>query len=512
MRHTGICICLSLFLTCLMANGRAVIPIRTQKDFDSILEKLCKELLSQPDEIVVDFESGTYYFDDRLLRLDNLAYPGTAIRFIGNNAIITGKGGLYHNGDRIEFPFDSGTGVVRDTSDVFLWSTVFQAEEKVRVHDSRTRECSIKCKAIRKSICPDITSCYLLISEWYRSKLLKVTRIEDGEIYFTADDDLNSLNDDFHYARLFPRFKLLNTKSSPCNVIDGRLILSSGIDSVYVCHGGRLLSAYNARFKSLSFEGFRFIGNRDNVFALMDFTETITEGISICDCEFCGLRSKIIQVAYTPDFTFKDNFVHNCYQTGVNIVLSSGAKIISNVFRNTGINMSNDFCIACTGNNYLIANNSISDFGYGGISVGLHFTSKKTCPLTGTVRDNELWYTQDYFNNYPEHTLMDSGAIYVSTQNDRCIIRNNYIHDYIGIHENRGIFLDDGASHVTVTGNTILRVPNSWSIDSRLAIEVITKPGSQVREANVGVTIYGNRTDGKIRFERRRRKIMDTFR
>ena len=108
----------------------------------------------------------------------------------------------------------------------------------------------------------------------------------------------------------------------------------------------------------------------------------------------------------------------------------------------------------------------------------------------------------DYFSDFPAHTLMDSGAIYVTTQNDRTIIRDNYIHDYIGMRDNRGIFLDDGASHVIVINNTIERVPHGWSIDSRLVKEVETMPGSKVRQVNVGNLIHDNHVDGKIRFEK----------
>lgn len=98
---------------------------------------------------------------------------------------------------------------------------------------------------------------------------------------------------------------------------------------------------------------------------------------------------------------------------------------------------------------------------------------------------------------------MDSGAIYIFTQNDGAVIRNNYIHDYVGMKDNRGIFCDDGAYGFTITGNVIRNVPNSYSIDSRLCLNVETQAGSVVKKVNYNNIIRNNRVDGPVRFEKR---------
>ena len=496
-------LCICLMLACCLSHARSfTIHIKDQSGMDSLADRLYKSLDSGDDEIIVNFSPGNYYYPDRLLLLDGLTFPQTQIRFIGNGATLTAQGEDYRDGDVLTHALEARTGAVTEKGDVLLWSRVFQSSAKIQVIDKENKKCSIRCKSLKKSQVADLSSCYILLTEWYLSKMFKVTEIEDGVISFIADEELDFLNADFSYARIHPRFKLLNTKDSPFYIQNGRARLEPNLDRVHICRAGRLLSAYGATFKSISFEGFRFLGNQDNVFALMDFTETQTEGISITHCEFCGIRSKLIQVAYTPSFTFTHNHIHDCYRSGVISLYSANTKVTDNVFENVGLAMSNDFCINCAGENYLISDNSISNFGYGGISIGLHFTKEKTCAVTGTVRNNELWYTPDYFSDFPAHTLMDSGAIYVTTQNDRTIIRDNYIHDYIGMRDNRGIFLDDGASHVIVINNTIERVPHGWSIDSRLVKEVETMPGSKVRQVNVGNLIHDNHVDGKIRFEK----------
>lgn len=496
-------LCLSLVFFSAEARTKEI-AIHTQDSFDALPVLLNKSQGNGYDEIIIRFDKGTFYFGDKHLRLDELSFPGTAIRFIGQGTVLTAKGEDYRDGDLIHSPIEARTGIVSESGDVFLWSNVYHSDGKVQVVDKNERLCRLKCNALKKSRVGDFSSCYILLTEWYLSKMMKVTEVKDGEVFFIADEEMGFLNADYDYAHIYPRFKLLNTKDAPFFIQDNTVHLSQGLDQVHVCRAGRLLTAFHASFKSISFEGFVFLGNQDEIYPLMDFAYIQTEGISISNCEFCGLRSKLVQAAYTTHFSFSNNNIHDCYRCGVSSLHSSKTRITNNVFHNVGLAMSNDFSIVCADEDYLVSDNLISDFGYGGIGVGLHFTVPRQNRITGTVRNNELWYSQSYFADYPSHTLMDSGAIYAWTQHDRCVIRDNFIHDYTGMLHNRGIFLDDGASHIIVTNNTVVHVPNGWSIDSRLVREVETIPGSQVTQANVGVLIHGNKVDGKIRFEKRK--------
>ena len=91
---------------------------------------------------------------------------------------------------------------------------------------------------------------------------------------------------------------------------------------------------------------------------------------------------------------------------------------------------------------------------------------------------------------------MDSGVIYVWTQTDGITIHNNYIHDISGIKDNRGIFCDDGAKNVTITGNVIQRIQNSYCIDLRN----VTFVAEKVPDHNIGNICTDNLVDGDIRF------------
>ena len=98
---------------------------------------------------------------------------------------------------------------------------------------------------------------------------------------------------------------------------------------------------------------------------------------------------------------------------------------------------------------------------------------------------------------------MDTGAIYVYTQNTSLEIRNNFIHDISGPYGNRGIFCDDGTVNTYIHDNRVERISNSYCIDLRRVQSVETRPDSKIRRVNVGNRIEKNQVDGRIRFEQR---------
>ena len=133
------------------------------------------------------------------------------------------------------------------------------------------------------------------------------------------------------------------------------------------------------------------------------------------------------------------------------------------------------------------------------------YTAEELRRPSGFIESNEFYQTEAY-RKEPSRTLMDCGAIYIGTMNKDLTIRNNYIHDYTGTKDYRGIFGDDGASHVKVYGNVIKNVKGPYSIDFRRVPEVETRKDSHSGPVNVGNRIYGNTVDAPIRFEQRNGK------
>ena len=148
------------------------------------------------------------------------------------------------------------------------------------------------------------------------------------------------------------------------------------------------------------------------------------------------------------------------------------------------------------GDSFEISNNVFENFSYSAIGVGIHYQSKGGRPCSGKIFRNEIYLSGDYLDNTEQHSLMDSGAIYLWTQNDGIEIFDNYIHDITGVKDNRGIFCDDGTKNVTIRNNIIERISNSHCISLRECAYV----ADYVPDYNSGNMITNNYIDGSVLF------------
>ena len=171
-------------------------------------------------------------------------------------------------------------------------------------------------------------------------------------------------------------------------------------------------------------------------------------------------------------------------------------KHSNNLFENNGKEWNNTHVVLAKGANFLISDNVFRNFCYGAIGAGIWYKHNKTTYVSGVISGNEIYYTEDYYKDYPKYTLMDSGAIYLWTQMDDVTIQGNYIHDIYGMEDNRGIFCDDGAKNVKIVNNLILRINNSYCIDLRDVPNVV----EFVPDCNTGNHCFNNLLDGTMRF------------
>lgn len=135
-------------------------------------------------------------------------------------------------------------------------------------------------------------------------------------------------------------------------------------------------------------------------------------------------------------------------------------------FDKIGMRGSNVACVFSCGDAY-VANNKFHDFNYCAIYFGYSDVSDAKV-LASTIAENNLFsWSKGWERKMKWYGLVDGGAIYVSTNNKRCIIRHNRVVRFGGHGSNRGIYLDDGAYNVTVYGNVVKDVRNSYDIDAR---------------------------------------------
>ncbi len=446
-----------------------IIKVRNQQEFDNINESISNAVNAGKKNIQVKIESGIYQFHKEHIRRKN-EQTDVSISIIGDNAIITSD---------LNYKTTTGKGNG--------WQEMQYANGIIKVVDINKKLCMIPYEN-KFSIEERNNIEKVQITQWFRAKTYTIERIDTKGIYFIAPElawDKNyghkgyNVNFDYLYLGKIPRFRLYESSREPN------------------CTASRFLTMENCKYRSLYIKGLVFRGNNSNNI-LLHFTNINTQQINIINCTFDWIRGN--GVAYfngTGNVFFDGNTVSNT--AGDELFFTNNCinvRVTNNLFENCGQSISNTFCVRFYEGNYYIANNTFIDYGYGAIGVGVWHGFEKKNYSGGIIEHNELYFSPEYFANTWKYMLMDSGAIYTWTQNDNVIIRYNYIHDYTGAGDNRGIFCDDGANNLKIYGNVILNVPNSYCIDSPQAKD--QKEGFKNNANNI---IAQNVVDGRVRFQ-----------
>ena len=479
---------------CLLTSLRAVdIRIVDQASFDRLDTELKAALAASPSQVDVYFSPGCYYYQDKHLYLKNIQAESTKVVLHGEGAKLfpaMGKAPAFDPRASYYKVSASGPSLIRRDDPIRM------ARFFVKVLDRDRKICKIK---VDRELPPEAArDGYIYLTEWFRGKTYKILKVEGKQVYFKADDlyqirFLYNVNLDFTFSLQFPRYRLIH-----CG-------LSEPEDQALQAQATTFLLLEHTRLGGLDCTGLSFIGNRYDerkpAFGLIT-CDAVTVPGTFSRCRFEGIRSDIFAVTGTvgmgvEDCAFYANFRH-CLKTEQDC---DGIRFCRNTVRESGLCGDNVYVVYCNGKNFLIQDNHISDYGYGGIYTGLYYATVKLDRVSGLVSRNEIYQTPAYFKSAPDALLMDSGAIYIATQNDDVRIEDNYIHDINGPTYNRGIFADDGTSHIAVRRNRIENVPNYFAldIDTRSAWKMLRKPERQVDYANVDVVVEDNDVKGKVR-------------
>lgn len=442
--------------------------VSSQQDFDALSGNLRAALAGQPEEVKVVFEPGMYRFRDDQILLSGLKCPGTRISFEGNGAVLTGTAPSVQAG-----PFT-------------------RMGSYVEVVDSESKLCRIRTRERLNG--PG--TLWVQITSWYRTFTAPVTEIKGKYLYFKLDalarEGLTyNVNGDLSFGKQRPRFRLLRVQEASDPVSTTAFHFSA------------------CEFRGISLAGFvidRNAGRRTEYGrdCAVRFYRNALGGAEIRSCTFRHLQSDAVHILFTDQVDVLECRFEDCGRKGVrSINASAHTRILDCTFERMDRSLSNSPCIYCAGEEYLISGNRFVDYGNCAISLGVHFTEEMSCPSSGIVEKNELYQTDAYRSAAPMNLLMDTGGIYVNTQNTALTIRNNSVHDISGPYANRGIFCDDGTVNTTISGNRVLRIANSYGIDLRRVLSVESRPDSRIRRVNVGNRLDHNQVDGKIRFEER---------
>ncbi len=506
---------LYLLLVSFSVFGRTVITINSQDSFNELNRVLLKTITDGETDIVVSFLPGTYIMNEQHISLVGVNAPCVNLHFYGNGSVLMPAGKEYRDGDRYEGNFSPLHSWMNGSSDVETWTYVRFAEGLVTVMDETKKTCRIKvANAFPKNT--DFSRGYILIPHWYSSSVCKITSIEDNYIYFTASDlrvsargnrDDYNLNDDHSYGKTGKvRYKLFNieTGEDVLRIINGRVHLPVGVQTAWEGRISRLITIEKCQFASVEFNGIRFVGgSTQNSVSIIGLRALECNVCRFAKCEFRGARGNVIEAMNVDNLHVENCIFSDCHHSGVRADNEcKNTHVINNEFLRMGGRMAFTHCIAVRGENYYVFGNTLVNFGYSGIGVGVPFSSQKNNPSCGVVENNSLTYDTDYMANIANYGMMDSGAIYLWTKNDGAVIRGNRIIGYSGMSQNRGVFCDDGAFNFEISGNVIININNGFCIDSWRCASVEEKytVGSGIKKSNVNISIHDNVVNGSIRF------------
>ena len=495
-------------------EGKSDIIIDNQNSFDALQEQIVDLIIKGESNISVVLRPGEYYFKENHVNLSNINSPNLKISIRGEGSVLIPDGITYCNNSIYSGGVSIYSSWMNETNDVSIWGPIRQSDGLVEVLDFNKKLCRLKSSQDLKD--NGEQSGYILITQWYKSNVYKIDKIEKGDIYFIATDlsysSLNkkvySINDDYNYLKKNPRYRLCNVENLD-NIIrieKGKILLPKGIDKVHEGRVSTFLCLENSSIFQLEIDYLVFYGSTYNYpNSFITFKSVQSTNISINNCSFFGMHNNVISIVNTNNVSVSNNKFKDIYLTGIQSDnRSCNIKVINNSFFNAGLGLRNTFCVFCTGDNYLISGNKLENYGYGGIRVGLWYLSPQYNKSNGIVEKNTLLFPDSYINIISKDGLMDGGAIYISSNNEKAIVRNNYIQGYAGAGGNRGIFCDDGASGFEIYGNVVINIAhNDLCIASRREPSVEKKKDSQsnISKSNVNNLIRDNLIDGGIMFK-----------
>lgn len=475
---------LNILLIMSIATADAVtIKVRTQQDFDLLGSKIMKAIKDGERNISVNIEAKELTFINNQISLTGIKHDDVIISIYGNGVHIKSQGEFVREVTNHDFMY------LKDGEYYNPWTEFEQLQDTITITDEASHLCSIYTTSKNKKDPYPQNKC-IHYTCWYTSRKSPITYIGKNRIEFDGGDwavpqkgNFFNVNMDYSYAKIFPRYRLFGTKEIT--------------DSLYECTASTLLKMSSCNIQNFHMDDINVTGSSSKG-ALIYVYMCDADAIVISNCSFRNIGGGVLYDRKSTNVCFKENKVDTFMNYGIKSDEgSTGASVIGNTFSNCTLGMEMSFAILMRSEKFAIKHNTISDFCYGGIGVGIWGGAKTTNKCSGVITDNELFYTDAFLSDLMQHTLMDSGAIYVWTNTDGVTINNNYIHDIAGIKDNRGIFCDDGTKNVTITNNRIENIDNSYDIDLRWCETY----KSNIPDHNTGNKIFNNQTTGKIRFE-----------
>lgn len=491
--------------------------VYSQADFDSLNANILHHFESQHswNNILINLRSDSaLQFNENHINLDNVRYP-VAIKIVGNNTRLIPKTRKLFVSD---FQTTASSSTIKPwqrqrfmgkiAEDTVGWSEwnyavtpVFcryaASSSELQIFSINTGQSSLtKSEA-------DCKGMYLHLTEWFTSQVLPIKQITNGIIDFTAEDgaetSLAELNYDFSQSqnRLYPRYRIYETDFTKD-----------------YADAGTLLNVHNSCLAEIQVTGINVEGNC-GVNPLIRSDSLSCANFTISNSTFANIKSDVIYAHKTQDLRVNNCHFQDCASNGIvseNKCLRTAVR--HNTFQNIGDKMVQNFAVICRGLDFLIEDNDITNFSFGGIGVGLWYGTQPRFSITGIVRNNRISMDDAGLNDYEWKTLMGGSAIYSWTQTDGVRIVDNELFSLRGILGLHSVYGEDGAKNLTICNNTIHDIYPDKFGHRLYSIELLwsNNVASFVPDHNSNNDHWGNTYEGEeittdllpevIRFER----------
>lgn len=492
-------------------RAELIYSISNQEEFNQLPTKIESILKSKAKKVEILIQPGVYFFSDKHINLSGFNDSDLCITIRGDRAKLVAGGEKYSLRKTLfsrkkntqyegSFPFNS-TILTDDLNEISFHKGIQQTDSLLQIVSLEDKVCRIHTKEPKRFK----SGKYIVVTTWFTSISGPIVKIEGQWIYFKSSSlEYNELfkcyniNLDYGYGKRYPRYVVYNDiERADAYIKRKKLWVNNNCNKVYLCNHSTFLCIENSSFKSLKLEGLDFVGSSAGN-PLIELTETNCSNIEVSNSNFRSHKNIVIFINKTNNVSVSNCFFQDCsYSCVYSENGSVNTRVTNCSFYNNGRDYSQNHCVWCKGEKYYIANNVFRNFSYAAIRTGVLSYENKDAIVSGIIEYNEIYYDKEYYNSYVNKTLMDAGAIYVSTQNDNTIIRYNYIHDYIGLKDNRGIFCDTGTQNTRIYGNVIKNIPNSNAIE----IWRVKSADKTVPNANDGNAVFLNVLDGKYRFD-----------
>ena len=246
-------------------------------------------------------------------------------------------------------------------------------------------------------------------------------------------------------------------------------------------------------------------------------TDVVFDGVQIRNMGTSGIRIKSDGTVISDGCKVLNSLICDISYNGINVgevvahhgyrawQLVKNATIQNNYITRIGIDMFDSVGIlAAYTNGLVVDHNEVAYTPYSGISLGWGWEKEEENASAALEEVGNNQITNNYIHDVCK-TNYDGGAIYTLGWQEGSVISGNYIHDSgttAGKTEN-AIYLDQGTAYMTVTGNVIDTVAQSWLQIWFDNIHDNTSTGNYYNSAlsTRGIYVnYGNTTSGNTSF------------